>query len=805
MKRTITALLFSMFILSQLPAQELETWLDSQRTILYEKIYLHIDRELYSPGDYIWFKTYLVNGFTNQLLPGYKNIFVQLVNNDGKVFYDRIILSQEGISHGDFLISDSIPDGAYVIRAYTKYLENFDEESYFHKEIRILRDKRSTEVKEKQQETNHKIDVSFWPESGNLILNAPNFIAFKAIDQSGKGVDVCGSVVDENDTVIATFKTSYLGMGQLIMMPQEQKSYSVRISGYPGFSYRFGNIQEEGIALHYSDEGENVLFVISRNIKKAEKQQIYFIASHKGIVLFYKKIELEGFNQALKTGKNIFPLGISKITLIDADFNELAERLVFIRGNDLPVVKLQMNKNKFTSREKAEVRMEMSLDDNDTLQQTLSVAVVDRNYLNAGGENQSINSYLLLDSELKGPVESPASFFTDNNEISSSEKLDLLMMVHGWRSYYWSDLNKSHPENLTGWNDAGITVEGYVRALFKNKPVVGGKVVLGPFSRNLLFEETNTDSLGRFRFDRLYLRDSALIILNAKNEKDRANTEIVLDPVFPFQPVIPSASIRNFINRATVPMKFNSENNYRQLNQEEFSLGKGSILLNEVVVTARRKEKEDGHFRIYSNPDAVLKITEDDYTYMDILDYLEGKVAGLVISGDQISIRGGGMPMFLLDGVEVEATMFNDLVLHTRMSDIDKIEVLKTGVNMAMFGSKGGNGVIAIYTKKGDVEHEIRKYVKGQITQRVRGFRNPAQFYSPRYSLENINDPTHDYRPTLFWEPDLHVVNGSAKFDFFTSDELSEYSVIVEGISKNGKICSATENFLVTGFYNRDN
>jgi len=437
--------------------------------------------------------------------------------------------------------------------------------------------------------------------------------------------------------------------------------------------------------------------------------------------------------------------------------------------------------------------------------QTLSVAVVNRNYLGTGGENQSLKSYLLLDSELKGPVESPASFFTDNNEIRSSEKLDLLMMIHGWRSYYWDDLNQYHPENLTGWNDAGITVEGYVRALFKNKPVVGGKVVIGPFSHNLLFEETSTDSLGRFRFDRLYLKDSALIILNAKNEKDRANTEIIPAPVFPFQPVIPAFAIRNIINGLTVPIRFSHEYNFREINQEEFLFRKGSIHLKEVVVTASKIEKEDGHFRIYSNPDAVLKVTEDDYTYMSILDYLEGRVAGLVVSGDQVSIRGGGTPLFLMDGVEVSSSMFNDLVLHTPMSDIDKIEVLKTGVNMAMFGSKGGNGVIAIYTKKGDVTREIRKYVKGQITQRVRGFRNPAQFYSPAYSLENINDRTPDYRPTLFWEPDLHVATGSAKFDFFTADELSDYSVIVEGISKNGKICSAMENFRVTGFHNGSN
>ena len=120
--------------------------LNSSGSILYEKVYLHVDRELYAQGDNIWFKSYLVSGINNKLIPGYKNIYVDLVSDSGKVEMSRLLLSSDGIAHGDFHIYGSVPEGNYVIRAYTKYQKSFGEESYFHKKIMISRARSSLEL-----------------------------------------------------------------------------------------------------------------------------------------------------------------------------------------------------------------------------------------------------------------------------------------------------------------------------------------------------------------------------------------------------------------------------------------------------------------------------------------------------------------------------------------------------------------------------------------------------------------------------------------------------------------------------------
>ena len=41
------------------------------------------------------------------------------------------------------------------------------------------------------------IDVSFLPEGGNMVMNATNYVAFKAINEKGKEIQVSGKIIDE--------------------------------------------------------------------------------------------------------------------------------------------------------------------------------------------------------------------------------------------------------------------------------------------------------------------------------------------------------------------------------------------------------------------------------------------------------------------------------------------------------------------------------------------------------------------------------------------------------------------------------
>lgn len=765
--------------------------LKQEQTLLYEKLYLHIDRELYSPGDDIWIKSYLVSGINHKLIQGYKNIYVQLIDEDGSITDQKLLLAYNGVAKGDFLLSDSISEGNYTVRAYTKYLQNFGEESYFHKNIIVAGAKSSLELDEELAERNAtEIDVAFLPESGSYVLNAINHVAFKAIDETGRGIAVKGKVVDDAGNEVVSFRTSYKGMGKFIMMPQEGKNYFALVEGFPNFNYQFEQASEQGICLNYKSDGNYLLFTLSRNLKVYHPQDYLLVASHKGMELFSSQIEMNEFQQAVRLFKGLFPLGISQITVYNQKGEKMAERLVFVRNENDQKVQISMNRKDYQTRGKVELNLLSLLPENDTILSTLSVSVVNEDYFSADGNNQNIESFLLLDSELKGSVESPASYFMDEQGITSGEKLDLLMMVNGWRSYYWNELEKYTGVKLPGWADYGLTLKGNVTRTWGGKPADFAKVVLGPFSRNFLFEKDTTDENGYFHFNNLYLKDSALIMITAETKNRSSRTEIAMEQTLAFDSLVSVEKLELISPDIQVPMKFYRDIYYRQMADQEYEKGMGGILLDEVNIGGKQGPQLEGHFRLYGEPDHSFTITADDWTFTSIAEYLETKVAGVVVTGDEIRIRAGyGNPLLLVDGLEVNW----DYVKYLPLGDIDKIEILKSAALMAIYGSRGGNGVIAVLTKmgRGDMYNEFVRNIPGRITPQVKGFQQPRAFYSPKYSVNNINDPKPDYRPTLYWDPDVAFSAGEAKLEFFTSDKLARFYVTVEGISKNGRIISS--------------
>lgn len=63
---------------------------------------------------------------------------------------------------------------------------------------------------------------------------------------------------------------------------------------------------------------------------------------------------------------------------------------------------------------------------------------------------------------------------------------------------------------------------------------------------------------------------------------------------------------------------------------------------------------------------------------------------------------------------------------------------------------------------------------------------HPQQFYSPKYKI-GATDNKPDYRPTVFWEPDITTdANGKARVSFYTSDVKGIYTVKVAGMDDHG-------------------
>lgn len=87
-----------------------------------------------------------------------------------------------------FTIADTLSAGAYPVRAYTNYMQNFGEAYLYTKPNQSLNVERAKSVPLFAKDTtiSKAIDLQFFPEGGDLVCGMRNAAIFKASNQLSK-------------------------------------------------------------------------------------------------------------------------------------------------------------------------------------------------------------------------------------------------------------------------------------------------------------------------------------------------------------------------------------------------------------------------------------------------------------------------------------------------------------------------------------------------------------------------------------------------------------------------------------------
>jgi TonB-linked SusC/RagA family outer membrane protein len=145
-----------------------------------------------------------------------------------------------------------------------------------------------------------------------------------------------------------------------------------------------------------------------------------------------------------------------------------------------------------------------------------------------------------------------------------------------------------------------------------------------------------------------------------------------------------------------------------------------SGVLEDVVVTGINRVKKSEF------TGAVSKITERQIKNQPVGSFdqiLQGRVPGLlaltgsgqpgnaatVIIRGQSSISGGSDPLYIVDGIPVEAGVFQGL----NPNDFASVDVLRDAASTALYGSRGSSGIIVVTTKRG-VSGKMKVSYSGQ-------------------------------------------------------------------------------------------
>ena len=234
------------------------------------------------------------------------------------------------------------------------------------------------------------------------------------------------------------------------------------------------------------------------------------------------------------------------------------------------------------------------------------------------------------------------------------------------------------------------------------------------------------------------------------------------------------------------------------------------IHLNEVVVTAQRRANPRDEARL-----SYIFNKNSDYTiYWETIEkrpttYVTeqlSRIAGIRVSANgEISIRGGGPPIVLIDGMQMDwpdgplNSIYDSPLETVNIAEVESVDVFRGGASTVLFGGRGANGVISITTRRWTPSSDRPDFNTNYASFAPLGYQTPVEFYAPKYDTpqsKNLNTP--DYRTTIYWKPDLVVSDdGKASFDFYTSDFSTTYSVVIEGISDDGRIIRQVETIVV--------
>lgn len=162
-----------------------------------EKLYVHTDRSQYVTGERIWFRAYLLDAIlhTSSIRDTY--IYVELISPRGSIV-SRVLLNRtDGVFKGHLDLNPDLIAGDYILRAYTyrhRRLTVPTEDHYgdpiFFRRISLFNTQKSSKLP--STSPYQTLDVSFYPEGGNIVLGMKNRVAFKALYSDGAPATIKG-------------------------------------------------------------------------------------------------------------------------------------------------------------------------------------------------------------------------------------------------------------------------------------------------------------------------------------------------------------------------------------------------------------------------------------------------------------------------------------------------------------------------------------------------------------------------------------------------------------------------------------
>ena len=647
------------------------------------------------------------------------------------------------------------------------------------------------------------IDLTFYPESGELVEGISSKVGFKALNEFGKPADISGQIVDQQGQVVANFDSYHQGMGQVTFTPQKGQQYHAQITRPVNIrkTYPLPQAQPNGYVLNTELPTAKSLKV---NIHSTQDEELYLVAQSRQKVQFSQVIEAKQGSNALTIPTQDFPIGITQLTLFDKNKIARAERLVFVNPHQQLNIEVLTDKEKYLPREKVNLTLKVTDENGKPVSGDFSVAVVDDKLLNFADDKQGhLLSYLLLESDLKGEIVEPNFYFDKENdptrllpEINRQQALDHLMLTQGWRKFVWQEITANSYSKPTMQGEMA-DIAGTILDVQGN-PIPGMEVALSKHDKKVI-----TDAQGHFNitdwdlYETVHLAagsgDYYPVIKHLTDYNNQLTFQLVKKKIIKG---IVKGDDKKVLKNVTVqaPGYASTTTNTK---------GEFALVIPETVQNLQFTHSYYYQSVAIKNKDFLnVTLNQAPVRYTEALASRSGGGRRMrKAKGAQLDFAEGAAPMdmpappppamievveeeideemddLLLDDVEVEQVV-NDPIAEPKVDAAHEPE-LEPAEMAAMVDEE----FIEI------IEMQLKKELEAKVVAIANTRYNRTRVF-PVVSYENIPAVSQrtDFRSTIYWNSSVRVENGEAQLEFYNNDAITQFRISIEGFGAQGQI-----------------
>ena len=806
-----------------------------------EKVYLQFDNTSYYTGETIWFKAFVTSASTLGRAQS-KVLYVDLLSPTGVLLKQQKLKIVAGQADGSFPLLDGAtaqarekrgvvgyPSGFYEVRAYTSYMLNFDNEILFSRVLAVydppkeegnyyesspvitLRRSETSEFRPKTEKL-RKINASFYPEGGHLVIGKPCRVAFKVTDDTGFGVDATGSIEGKG----ISFSTIHDGMGSFTFTPQEKLTeVEITVDG-TSRSFNLPEAEPSGYVMAVNPLGSDSIS-ISVDGAGLTSTTLGIGLTCRGELMDFGTIETGSSPAEMIISLRGVPEGVCRVYLFDKKGIQYASRSFYHRSKVVkaPVLQVRSDKDSYGPFEK--ITLDFTLTDKESpFRDRFCLSVHDSRTQN-NAYTDDLRTSMLLSSDLKGFIEHPSWYF-DSDAPERDEALDLLCLVQGWERYDWDIMTGQKQFSERHRMEESLTLNGWILNSSGKKKMedvqVSASLVPQDKTQTEIYSYT-TDKLGYFGFDiGAEFYDKAKFTISATTNRENligTSARIQID-----RPTSPS--IRAYTPGELVFTGIKGGGSKKNVKKSEDEIEFPTVinietgyLLPDVDIDEERMYIDYFTFNAFDVvKDVELELDKGDYS-SDLMGYLIDKGYEVVLSdsGGTVGSINGWEPFFyihnsskyLYQGIyehpgAIDARDIKSIIVFDRpmffMNILTQCHLYQEYLNASIqtiFGEDLYRRMVLVDIQiKDEAELSTRDElfkINKRITT-VDGYSRPYSFYSPEYPNGPILGDV-DYRRTLYWNPNVITdEEGKAQVEFYNNSITKHFNIEAAGITSAG-------------------